>query len=677
MRARPLSRWQKILAVPVIAIAAVSIAMILASIPPTRSAANAIDRSFYDALFRLRAPESQLDSDIVIIAVDQNSIDRIAKEADAFRWPWPREYWGHVLQYVQKCGAKAVAIDLLFEEPSGYNRELNDDAKFAETLDDLKMPVIHAVRAVGATTLPAFAPPVKRPQRFGAVDVIDDAVVRRYYPVRGTIPSLAVQTAMAADGSIAPWASDPFLLHYYGPSRNADGTNTFRYVPAADVIAAIRTEGSPSEREFSAAFKNRIVLIGATAAAAFDLKSAPVASIYPSVEAQATAIQNLLKNQRVIPATLMQQVGIALFGALLAGCGSVMPRRVRWKLPVALSGAVLVLLIGYFLFTAGPGIIWLPLSAPLLAALLAMVTGLSWTYLVEDRQRRVLLQFLSQYVSPDVAAALQRSGEISLGGQRREMTVMFTDIAGFTGYADKMPVEQLEKFMNLYLSEMSSVLFEFNATLDKYIGDAIMSFWNAPLGQPKHAELACRAALAMKQRETQSQAKFADFGVENLCTRIGINTGSMVVGNVGSEQKVNFTVLGDAVNLASRLEGSNKIYGSSILVAESTVQNLEPGEFLFRRLDRLRVRGRSGGTEVYELLCAAPFDSNLQTLARQFDLALSSYFEQHWGAAEQILIELSARFPHDGPTRVLLERTRAFRSDPPGAGWDGVHDAGH
>lgn len=677
MRARPLSRWQKILAVPVIAIAAVSVAMILASVPPTRSAANAIDRSFYDAFFRLREPESQLDSDIVIIAVDQNSIDQIAEEADHFRWPWPREYWGQVLQYLQNCGAKAVAMDLLFEEPSNYNRELDDDAKFAQILDDLKMPVVHAVRGASATTLPAFAPPVKKPQRFGAVDVIDDAVVRRYFPDRGTIPSLAVQTAAAAHAPAPSWASQPFLLHYYGPSRRADGANTFRYVPAVGLIEAIRAQGSPSEREFSATFKNKIVLIGATAAAAFDLKSAPVASIYPSVEAQATAIQNLLRQQRVIPASLMQRAGIALFGALLAGLGAVMPRRVRWKLPVALSGAVLVLLIGYFLFTAGPGIVWLPLLAPLLAALLAMVAGLSWTYLVEDRQRRVLLQFLSQYVSPDVAAELQRSGEISLGGQRREMTVMFTDIAGFTGYADKMPVEQLEKFMNMYLSEMSSVLFEHNATLDKYIGDAIMSFWNAPLGQTEHAELACKAALAMKRRESLSQAKFAEFGIEKLCTRIGINTGSMVVGNVGSEQKVNFTVLGDAVNLASRLEGSNKIYGSSILVADSTVQQLKPGQFLFRRLDRLRVRGRSGGTEVYELLAAAPFDSDMQILARQFDLALSNYFDQHWEKAEQILIELSEQFPHDGPTRVLLHRTRAFRQNPPGADWDGVHDAGH
>jgi adenylate cyclase len=426
-----------------------------------------------------------------------------------------------------------------------------------------------------------------------------------------------------------------------------------------------------------AEFKDKIVLIGATSAATFDLKSSPISGIYPTVEAQATAIENLINHQRVVETGLPQQLAVAFIGAGLAALGSVFPRRVRLKLPISLLGVAFVFGMGYWLFVGQRNITWLPLFMPMLAAILAMVGGLTWTYIAEDRQRRILLQFLSQYVSKEVAEELSRRGEISLGGQRREMTVMFTDIAGFTNLADQMPVERLEQFMNFYLSELSAILFDHNATLDKYIGDAIMCFWNAPLGQTEHADLACRAALRMRQRERELKAQFAEYGVDKIRTRIGVNTGTMVVGNVGSHQKVNYTVLGDSVNIASRLEGSNKIYGSTILVSETTVAKVKPDQFIFRKLDRLKVRGRSTALEVYELLDAAPSDERTRRLAQEFETALDHCFNRKWDQAEKILVDLTARFPDDAPTIVLLERVRTFRETPPDGEWTGVHDAGH
>jgi adenylate cyclase len=678
LRVKRLEAWQKGLATAVIAIGAVAIAAVFAALPPLRGAGQAIDTALYDAFYKQRTPESQLNSNIVIIAVDRSSIDRMAARPDnSFRWPWPRQMWGMVLEYLQKSGAKAVAIDLLFEEPSNFNREFDDDSEFAKQLDDLKIPVIHAIQSSLATSRPAFAPPVTKPIRAGAVDVIEERVVRTYAGTKRVYPSLATETTRAAGFPIPAWGSGTFRLHYYGPTKLENGANTFRYVPAFDVVVAAQSPTGVAGTISPTDFKDKIVLIGATSAATFDLKSSPLSGIYPTVEAQATAIENLINNQRVVETGLPQQLAVAFIGAGLAALGSVFPRRVRLKLPISLLGVAFVFGAGYWLFVLQRNITWLPLFMPMLAAILAMVAGLTWTYIAEDRQRRILLGFLSQYVSKEVAEELSRRGEISLEGQRREMTVMFTDIAGFTSMADNMPVERLEKFINFYLSELTATLFERNATLDKFIGDAIMSFWNAPLGQSEHAELACHAALAMKRREAQLQQQFAEFGIGSIKTRIGINTGTMVVGNVGSQHKVNYTVMGDAVNLGSRLEGSNKIYGSTILVSETTVAKIKPDQFIFRKLDRLKVVGRSTALEVYELLDAAPSSEQTRRLAKTFETALAHYFELRFEQAEQILVDLIREFPDDAPSVVLLGRARAFRQNPPPDGWTGVHEAGH
>lgn len=665
----------KVAAIVAIATLAAGVALLAAVVPPFRAAVRATDTALYDAFYRQRPPQSRRDGPIVIIAVDQSSIDRMAAQENHYRWEWPREYWGAMLAYLERAGARAVAIDLLFEEPSRYNNETDDDRTFAGQLDALTMPVVLAAQLAEPNGVDRFAPPVTRPPRLAAVDVIDDSTVRRYRPFVNNRPSLAVEAARAAGHPIPSWADDPFLLHYYGPTRLPDGADTYRYVPAFDVIVAMMSPDGVAGPIRPELFRDKIVVIGTTAAATFDLKSSPVSAIYPSVEAQATAIDNLLQNQRVIPLAWWVQAAVAWIGALVASAGAIAPRRVWIKVIASLAGAAGIFIVGYLLFTgSGQTTFWLAITAPMLSAALATVAALAWSYLVEDRRRRELLRFLSQYVSKHVADELSRAGELSLGGQRREMTVMFTDIAGFTQLADKLPVDALEEFMGLYLSEMSAGVFEFDATLDKYIGDALMCFWNAPLEQSQHATFACRAALRLRQREKALQSRFAGLGIAKMYTRMGINTGMMVVGNVGSEQKVNYTVIGDAVNLASRLEGANKIYGSQILVAETTVQQVG-SEFLFRKLDLLRVRGRSRPLIVYELLAeASAADDRSRTMSDRYEAAFAAYQARKWDRAEQILVELTREFADDAPSHALLKRVRAMRDHPPAAGWDGAHD---
>jgi adenylate cyclase len=677
LRTRTVSTARKLLAVFNVATLCTLGALLLSLVPGLQGVFETADTAFYDAFYKLREPQSKLDAPIVIVAVDQDSIDRMKNPAPGleYRWPWPRELWGVAAQYLQECGAKAVVFDLFFDDPSYYNRESGDDSLFAEQLNKLTIPVIYSWRAPDERSKPCFAGKLTTPPRLGAVNVIGEVFIRDYQTMVGKSPSLAAAALQAINHPLPAWSGDRFLLHYYGPNKRIDGQRTFHYEPAANLMIAMFPNSSPQLREsMRQIFRDKIVLIGATADATFDLKGAPVSRLYPGVEAHATAVLNLIENRKVEVVGRWPQFALTWLAALLATIGAVMLRSVLLKVPASLAGLAMLFAAAYWLFVSRPQIYWLPLAAPLLAAGSSTIVGMAWTYLVEDRRRRVLLKFLAQFVSPDVAAELNRRGEVSLGGVRREMTVLFTDIAGFTDLSEQLPVEQLEKFMNFYLSELSAVVFKVNGTLDKYIGDAIMAFWNAPLDQPEHAVLACRAALGMRLREQAMRQQLAAFGALGVYTRIGINSGPMVVGNLGSMQKLNYTVLGDSVNLASRLEGANKIYGTRILVAEPTVRFVN-GQFLFRKLDLLRVKGRQQPMPVYELVAEGPGDTSQQRLVADFETALSAYQKMDWETAERILVALAADFPDDKPSVVLLNRVRAFRSSPPPRNWDGVHEA--
>jgi adenylate cyclase len=667
----PKSIGRKLATALAIALASAALALLLATVPPLGGSIRNIDSAVYDSFFRQRTPESKYNGDVVIVAVDDISIKQMV-EAQHLRWPWPRNLWGDALKWLQKCGAKVVVFDLLFEEPSDHERYIGDDTAFAKALDESHVPVVIACNVPKQGEAP-FALPVTHKPTFGASN-LEQSTIRFYQPATRDVPALAIQ-ALRKDGAvIPPWANETFLLHFYGPTRRPDGKTTFQQIPALEVVLAAQPDAPPMPDIKPELFRNKIVLIGATAASAYDVKSSPVNDLYPGTEAQATAITNLLENRRVVMFGWATTVSFAFFVAFVATVGAVIPKRAWLKLLVAIFAIGVAYLIGYLLLVRGRNIYWMRLAVPLLATVFAIVGGLAWTYLVEGRERRTLRKFLAQYVSPEVAEELDRRGTISLGGVEREMSVVFTDIAGFTDLTEQLPVDQLERFMNYYLSEMSAIVFDAHGTLDKYIGDAIMTFWNAPLDQPDHAIRACHTAISMKQREDQIRPILKGMGAGNILTRIGINTGKMKVGNYGSLQKLNYTALGDGVNLASRLEGANKLYGSQILVAQPTVE-LAKDRFLFRQLDLLRVKGKKKPMAVYELLAEGAGDARQQKLIAEFQVAFEAYQHQDWDKGEDVLVALSEFAPDDGPTMSLLNRVRAFRASPPPADWDGVHIA--
>lgn len=291
---------------------------------------------------------------------------------------------------------------------------------------------------------------------------------------------------------------------------------------------------------------------------------------------------------------------------------------------------------------------------------------------VEDM--KVSLRSFGKYVPTALVRELISSGqEARLGGQAAELTVFFSDIADFTSISESMKPLDLVNHIGDYLGELSHIILSEKGTVDKYIGDSIMAFWGAPISQEDHALAGCRTALACQRKLVALCESWQADGKPPLHTRIGICSGPLVVGNMGSENRLNYTVIGDTVNLASRLEGLNKYYGTRIIIGESTYAIVKD-HMLTRPIDRVSVKGKSQGTLVYELLDdAATATPEARVFASDFAAALSAYFACQWAAAAEIFSSLQQKYPDDRPTALLLARIREFQANPPPAGWDGVY----
>jgi adenylate cyclase len=649
------------------------VSLICSSAPLLRDVVERGDNSFYDAFYRLRPVQSRMDGPVVIVAVDDQALTDVDRGMH-FGWPWPREFWGHIAEYAQKSGAKALALDIIFDQTSVYQNSTGDDDTFAQIMGGLKMPVVYGSLVNKDGSWDHFAPPATRPT-FGAVNVGSDVIYRKYSPEVFGQPSLAAEAVTAAGEQVKLPPDEAFLLHYYGPHKTPDGKSTFRFVSASHVLATALNPGSEKQTGISPDwFKDKIVLIGAITAGTYDLKSSPLSAEYPGVEVQATAIENLLAGQSVRPVSPAQQVLAALLAAGLTAIVVVFPRPATIKMlgPILAAGAIVAIAAELFL---QPDIQWLAPTGPLIAVAAAGVAAFGWTYFAEDRQRKFMLKALSKVVSPAVAHQLAREpGRLALGTIRTRVTLLFTDLANFTSMSEGIDVQKLGELLNRYLGEMSDQVLVHGGTLDKYIGDAIMCFWNAPLPQEDHAARACRTALAIAQREDFIREELRKLGATHLFTRIGINTTDAAVGFVGSSHLFNYTALGDGVNLASRLEGANKLYGTRILLAQSTAE-LVRGEFLLRKVDLLKVKGKTQPMAVYELMAENGTNKALEDLAQGYQSAFTHYQAQRWDQAQEELLELGKRFADDGAIKALLGRVVALRSQPPPADWDGVYEA--
>ncbi len=652
-----------------IATSATLAAFVAARMPGLRDWVTAIDNSYYDAVYRLRPAGHVADSPVVVLGIDQQSLDEVAATT-TFTWPWPRGYWAFVAEKLHKMGARAMVLDMLLSERGPYG--IDDEEALASGLDRLEMPFVSGVVGVNGK----FSPPVTKPVILGDTGIDLERVYRKYRVTTARGDSLALAGVKAAGYTPKLDPFTPFRLHFYGPHRDDSGRAPFPAYSVGSLITQIAFERDgtplPIEKQFDPALvKGKIVIIGPLAGALHDMKRTPVSEDYPGVEVHATAMINLIRGEQVRPVPIVWIVLISWLSAICITFGVVLYRMTWLKIT-----CIFVVMTGLVLWAGGlmsaEVMWWFPPTTPLVTAMLATVGSLLWVYKIEDARARALLKVLSQCISPEVASDLAADPTpLAVGGQKRDMSILFTDLQGFTDLTERLQ-EGIEPVLNLYLAEMSQQAFDRRGTIDKYIGDAMMVFWNAPLTQPDHARIACETALALVAHEKRIAPQMAELGANHVFTRIGIHTGPVVVGFFGSKDRLTYTAVGDSVNLAARLEPANKGYGTQIMVSEDTMKACQD-TMLFRPLDRLRVYGRKAPVGIYELIAGKTEATEDQRwIAKKSDEAGQLYLTRHWPACLTVIEQILQRFPHDPPSAVWRERVELYMKNPPPADWDGV-----
>jgi adenylate cyclase len=457
------------------------------------------------------------------------------------------------------------------------------------------------------------------------------------------------------------------LINYQGPVR------TYQYVSMADVVQKNFAPGT---------FKGKIVLVGASATGIGDLRSTPFGGVdYPGVEIHANVIDNILNRHSLQRGATQVAWDLALifFFGMPVGVWLAFGRP-RWLW----APLVLLVVFAFGVYDVFLHDWWLNFTMPALT--LVSNVGLVALYraLVEEKEKRKVRGAFQQYLSAEVIRRLLESPEL-LEPRRTEISVMFSDIRGFTTISEKLDAQELAALLNQYLTGMTRIVFDRGGTLDKYIGDAVMAFWGAPIEQSDHAVNACRAAIEMMERLAPLQRQWQAEGKPRVDIGIGLNTGTASVGNMGSSLRYGYTALGDTVNLASRLEGLNKDYGTHILVSQSTFEQVtaaQEGEsqFVFRELDLIRVKGKTQPVGLYELVGARGALANAADLDEhlaQFARGRALYRERRWADAREQFARVAERWPDDGPARVFRERCEGYLVEEPDPDWDGVYTMTH
>ncbi len=589
---------------------------------------------------RMRALELSRPQFVTIAAIDEQSLARVG------RWPWHRSVHSELVKRLDEAGAKVIAFDIFFSERESPKA----DAQLARSLGATKRAVLSTVflldqrevrylgeagvqAALKAISPQAIAEAGGRETKYKAFGVLanipeiqasaayaghinvladSDGIYRRVPLVMlhgdRYFPSFDVQVARAFQADkefglkLDNWgvvsitiAGNEFPVDMQGQLlvryRGRAG-ETFPRVSVADIL---------DRKADPALLRDRVVLIGGTATSLGDIRATPLDRAPPGIELRANVIENLLDGKVIarpdymalVDATTMLAIGLLLV----------------WLLPRfgVFGGGVLaaVLLAGYVAFatyifnSAG---LWLNVVYPSLLIVLLFACATLVSYFFAFSEKRYLKLAFQHYVPPAVVEDLVAdAGKLRLGGEKRELTVLFSDIRGFTAMSEKMQPEELVKLMNEYFTAMTERVFAHRGSLDKYIGDAIMAVYGAPVAETEHPGQACRSALDMQRVLDELQVKWKPAGLPTIGIGVGINTGSMIVGNMGSATRFNYTVVGDAVNLASRIESLNKTYGTSILISEYTYERVKGELATLREVDSVRVRGREQPVRLYEL----------------------------------------------------------------------------
>lgn len=664
------------------------------------------ENMWYDSRMVRTASSHGPSDEIAVVLLDQDSLDWAQQEL-GWSWPWPRSAYGDIVSYFNLGGAASLAFDVLFTEPSVYGPQ--DDQAFAQACAEYGRVVqtVYFEASQGRDSLwkEAFPqPPLQNDLAQASAISSDedllfpidsiatsaavlgnitgssdwDKVIRRakaYRPYQSyLVPTLGVAPLFAA-GEDGP---DPDLepkngqLLRFQPSLDS-------YVPysAGQILQsyyAIQAGQEPLLE--SDMFQDMYVFFGFYAPGLFDICTTPMSAVYPGVGVHITQLDNYLQDSFLTPSPFPVEVALVVVLAFLGAVPLSLAEIFRLhKLNVLVSVAwvaifgLLFVVLSYGAFAAG---FVLPMMPSLVALVLAFFSAMVVSYRQEGRQRRYLKSAFRHYLSPAVIDTLIAHPEsLVLGGERRHISIFFSDVQGFTSISERLSPEELTSLLNDYLSQMTDILLESGGTIDKYEGDAIIAFWNAPVELPDHGRRAVEAMIHCQEKLAQLRLELEQRAGGPFHMRVGINTGDAVVGNMGSSSRFDYTMLGDAVNLAARLEGLNKQFGTySMCSAASKEEAQEFGtELRFRELARVAVVGKKEAVTVFEPMNASEY-AERQAVLEAFSQALQLFYQ---GKIQEALEAFSAIQKDDAPAAHYVAKCRELLENPPDMScWEGV-----
>lgn len=666
------------------------------------SAFENLELKTYDVRFTLRGIEDVSNTDIIIVALDEQTIASLPQKL-----PYPRTYYARLIDNLTAAGARLIVFDLEFTEPSVNNP--GDDLFLARAAQRSgrvifagKVVFDWAKNQILNTYLSKPIPPLlaNNPD-WGIVNIPEDTdgfirqyllyqefnhqkylplAVRAYLRLatgKAVLDHAAKIDALRLAGRKLP--PNPFLINFRGPA------GTYPTYSIANVLddASFRLNEVEDTDIFEqhlqwGTFKNKIVFVGATVEELQDNKFTPFFSSrgvkrkMPGVEVHANALSTLLAGDFITRMPYWAEIVMIVLVSFLTML-IVVPTRALFGVIFGILEILALFVFSLLFFSTKQ--LWMPLVGPITAIVVSYIGNSAQLIVFERRERRFVRKVFSQYVSKSVVDAMLAKGEMpKFGGEKRELTILFSDVRSFTTYCEKHAPEVVVQRLNEYLTEMVEIVFRNAGTLDKFVGDAVMALYGAPHYYANHAEKACITACEMIANLRAIQKRWSANAQDYFQIGIGINTGAVIVGNLGSQQKFDYTVIGDEVNLAARLEGANKQYWTSIIISESTYAKVK-NKARVRELDLVRVKGKKKPVKIYELCSMNSLPEIEQDLLiNVYHQGLKHYKQREWYKAIKEFKRILRYFPSDGPSRVYVARCLDFIENPPPRDWDGVYE---
>lgn len=666
---------------------------------------NASDLRYSMRGFRLS------ESPVVFVNIDDKTL------GDLGRWPFRRKYHAQLIDILSEYGAESIMFDILFMEPNSENTD-----------DDLIL--FRSIKKAGNVYIPFYLSPIGKNNKpnelllsnlgfknssnqFITADKItlpldeilanlkgtgyanaspdEDGVIRkamlfmRYRDTEHILPLISFKVALdhlgvglheltLEPGNAVVLKTDSGIIRvpvdsdWQMPVNYQGNIEEYSF---SDIIRSYR-QISNNEKPYISLkkFKDKVVMIGQTSAGTVDLNPIPLLPSYPMVGIHLSIFDTIISRKFISESNSTNDLILFIFIGLFLGI--IIPRLSPLKgLLFSVILFLVYILFNYFIFIfKGIGF---PIIYPGILIFFCDISIFIYKHATEEKEKKMIKNIFSTYMTPSVVHKILKDPDsLKLGGERREMTVYFSDLAGFTTLSESLEPEDLVHLINEYLDAMTNVIFKHEGTLDKYEGDAIMAFWNAPTDQPDHPLQCCQTALECFEELSRLQKKWISEGRPPLNMRIGINTGQMIVGNMGSKTRMDYTVMGDSVNLGARLESANKEYGTRLMISEFTKAYVE-NDVEYRELDVLKVKGKTKPVLVYELMAnKGKLSDEKKELVELYNEGLDNYKHRNWDNAIAKFNSALKIVPDDGPSLTYIKRCVQYRSTPPPDDWDGV-----